>query len=113
MSDAATQSRPPRRRTAQSSPIGTSISGGAWGSLSEILRMISNSFIRCVLPERAPAGATRSPSCLQRSHRIPQGVQLLLGVPGRQAAPLLLGSPGVGVVGGIFDPDPTPRVARQ
>src|SRR5215212_4650117 len=113
MSDAATQSRPPSRRTAQSSPIGISTSEGASGNLSEILRMTSNSFIGCVPPKRAPAGADRFPSCLQRSHRIPEGVHLLLGVPGCQAAPLLFGSPRVGVMGGIFEPDLTSRVARK
>jgi hypothetical protein len=44
MSEAATHVLPPISRTAQSSPGGTSTSGGAGGRRAEILRITSNSF---------------------------------------------------------------------
>src|SRR5919199_5559616 len=125
MSEAAAQSRPPSRRTAQSSPIGTSTSGGACGTSPEILRMISNSFTswarsrRPFLEREVLASADRSRarihlrSCRQRPHRVPQGVRLLPGVPGRQAAPLLLRGPEMGVVRGAIGPYLPSRMSRQ
>src|SRR5215207_409048 len=71
MSEAATQIRSPRRSTAQSSPMGTSTSGGAGGSVPEIRRMISNSFIPrgATFAGRRGDGSARLPPHRERARR--------------------------------------------
>src|SRR5215218_5143703 len=94
MSAAATLRTSPRRNTAQSSPIATTISGGGDGSFSERLRMTSNSF-KLILYRFLNAIV---PSTPHLPYGFPQNVRFFVGVPGVQAVPLLLGRPDVGVV---------------
>src|SRR5918993_716921 len=66
ISEAATQVLPPISRTAQSSPRGTSTSGGAGGRRAEILRITSNSFNDALCPtSRGDRGASRSAGTLR------------------------------------------------
>src|SRR5215204_4450013 len=101
MSAAATQRTSPRRNTAQSSPTATTTSGGGEGSFSERLRMTSNSF-KLVLHRFLNALV---PSTPHLPYGLPQNVRFFVGVPGVQAAPLLLGRPDVGVVREAFETD--------
>src|SRR5215204_6247372 len=109
MSAAATQRTSPRRNTAQSSPTATTTSGGGEGSFSERLRMTSNSF-KLVLHRFLNALV---PSTPHLPYGLPQNVRFFVGVPGVQAAPLLLGRPDVGVVGEAFETDLGARMPGQ
>jgi hypothetical protein len=78
MSEAATHVLPPISRTAQSSPGGTSTSGGAGGRRAEILRITSNSFKDASYPASrkdrcfsCSAGTPRAQAPRQRPRRLP------------------------------------------
>src|ERR687886_1038187 len=119
MSVAATQRASPKRNTAQSSPMGTTSSGGGAGRRLERRPMRSNSFT-----QSSPKGPWRTknlwplqsiplPSRLHLPYGGPQNVRFFPGVPGIQATPLLLGDPRIGVVGGAFEADLAARVAGE
>src|SRR5919205_677422 len=100
MSVAATQRASPKRNTAQSSPIGTTTSGGGAGRRLERRPMRSNSFTQSSPKgpwgEEQVATAEHSPpSRLHLAYGGPQNVRFFPGVPGIQATPLLLGDPRI------------------
>src|SRR5215208_943058 len=78
ISEAATHVLSPISRTAQSSPRGTSTSGGAGGRRAEILRITSNSFKDASCPTSrgdrgisCSAGTPRAQAPRQRPRRLP------------------------------------------
>src|SRR5919199_1692196 len=119
MSVAATQRASPKRNTAQSSPMGTTSSGGGAGRRLERRPMRSNSFT-----QSSPKGPWKAknrwrllsippPSRLHLPYGGPQNVRFFPGVPSIQATPLLLGDPRIGVVGGAFEADLATRMAGE
>src|ERR671913_573547 len=111
MSEAATQVLSPIFRTAQSSPRGTSTSGGAGGRRAEILRITSNSLNAALCPtSREDGGIFCSGGILHG--RAPRQRPRTLPLPGperpnssRPSAPWRAGS--------AIRPEPPPRTAQR